>query len=929
MRRTETRIIRALLLCLTIGGFEISAPALEDKNFDISEVKGDTMAHKIHGDGYQCGSFEALDASQQSDAVTHAKLASYAYQDGNAAYKDATGKTVSRATAYSGTDYKPLSISRIQELVEGTNLAVDQNGTIYNKTELANKQKNEKESEKSTKTSFNATILYNEKDDSYVITYRGTEGITSVPDVIDDATQAAVAKLVPQQYKDAATLLGSVMKDGKKIVCDGHSLGGGLVAYAMAANDIGDQVVGHTYNTAGLSESTIESLSVDGVKNAASHITNYRNSKDPVSYVGYHLGPTYEVTTVADGNKHTMLGDHSDQYLTENLAAAAEKKAQNSTSQDSDVDIEGDAKLTKLAEQMLKEYQNGSSDVLPENLLNDTFDTLPSEVLDKQDIANAEFKRQIESAVSDKSLADKVYDLVKGKIDEGIKKGEDWVKNGGIRETIQKELEKVLTDKVSDTDKQRILNLADKLCNVNTDGGKSLVEALGTDGKDLAVSLAINEMKKQLADVLPTDVADSVNAMLGTIAAGGTSADVKKQLLSEVQKLISEKIPYENSANTINGLLQDVVEGKAVDALDSLTNLGKSVGLDALKDAISKNLDPEAAAKLNALIDEYTKNGVQGLTEAALAEINGLIDKYAPGTGSAGQLKGFVKGLVAGTVTATDLKNTVTALASDGAKALIDKSNLPDEVKDLAKKALDGLGENGLSGMTQNVEDYITDYVSDKLGDDAGEAVKKILDEIVTPGGDPWDEVVMQAPVIGAAVIQKVAAEVEKIAVAQIDKLIAKYPGLKNVLDKLGIDGAGIVSGVKNVLGVLFNAKDLSQAITQLGQMALSFLKNIAAKLIDWALEWALSWLNNNLIPKVIDWASTTLGKWADGANNALVKKGLLLLQQQVQKLKQGAVIKVNTQGVGAKVINKLEEKLKKKKQGSSTTILEGSATAK
>lgn len=559
------------------------------------------------------------------------------------------------------------------------------------------------------------------------------------------------------------------------------------------------------------------------------------------------------------------------------------------------------------------------------NLLNDAFGTLPSEVQSGQDLANAAFQKQVASLLADKGLSESVYGLVKGKIDEAVKKGEAWVQNGGVREAIQKELAKALDGKVTEIDRQRILNLADKLCTVNADGGKGFVAALGTDGKDLAVSLAVNEMKKQLADALPADVADSVNAMLDTIAGGGTSEDVKRQLLAEVQKVIGEKIPYGNAAKTVNGLLQDIVDGKAVDTLDTLKNLGQSVGLDALRDVIAKNLDPEAAARLNALIDAYTKNGTQGLSEAALAEINALIDKYAPGATSANQLKGFVKGVATGKVTVADLKKTVTAVASDGAKALIDKSNLPPDIKEAAKKAIDQAGEGNWAGIGDTVGDYVADYVEETLGPEAGGAVRDIWSQIVTPGGDPWNAIVEQAPVIGGAIIEKVSAQVEKIVSGQIDKLIAKYPGLKSVLDRLGIDGKGIVAGIKNVLGVLFNAPDLGTALTQIGKMAITFLKDIAAKLIDWAVEWALSWINNKLIPKAIDWASETLGKWANGTHNALAKKCLLCLQQKVKELRKGAVIKVNTDGIGAKTVDKFDKWLRTKKSTQERLILEGS----
>ena len=201
--------------------------------------------------------------------------------------------------------------------------------------------------------------------------------------------------------------------------------------------------------------------------------------------------------------------------------------------------------------------------------------------------------------------------------------------------------------------------------------------------------------------------------------------------------------------------------------------------------------------------------------------------------------------------------------------------------------------------------------------------MSEILDAVVTPGKDPWEAIVHNADKIGSAIVEKLMKQVENLAAKQLDKLIAKYPALKAVLDKLGINGAGIVQGIKNVFGVLKNAPDLKTALTQLSQMAVNFLKDIAAKLIDWALEKLVGWVNNWLIPKVIDWASDTLGKWASSVGNARIKAGLEWLQQQVQNCQKCARIKIKTQGIGAKVIQKIEDLTKSR--GPTQKVMGGS----
>lgn len=562
----------------------------------------------------------------------------------------------------------------------------------------------------------------------------------------------------------------------------------------------------------------------------------------------------------------------------------------------------------------------------PANILNTTFADDPAEPKDAQTLANEAFDKEVEKILKDivdgdESLAQKIKDFVKGKIDEMVKKGEEWIEGGGIRRTILDQLDKMLDGKVSPEDAQRIHNLVDALCNVSKDGGESFCNTLGTDGKDLAVSLAVEALKKQLSDALPEDAADMVNALLDVLKENGTADDYKKAVLGQLQDLISKYVPYENTANTLNGIIQKISDGNAIDVMDSIKDVGKNLGVDLLKDTISKNLDPELANRINALLDGFAKDGIQGVTDETLAQIYALIDKYAPEADSAQKLKDIIKSVIDGTATAPDFGKVTTSIVTDGVKKLINDSDLPQGVKDVANAAIDGLSENGITGMTENVGDFIQDYVTDQLGEEAGDAVREIYDAIVTPGEDAWETVVKNAPTIGQAIGQKVLKWVEGKIAKQIDKLIAKYPALKNILDKLGINGNGIVQGVKNVLGVLWNAPSLKDALSQLSKMAVTFLKDIAKKLIDMAVEYAINWITSQLVPKVVNWATQTLQKWASSVSNPLLKKGLEWLAGQVSKCKKCASIKVSAKGTGEKVFNWIDSIRNSSKSGE--TVLE------
>lgn len=490
----------------------------------------------------------------------------------------------------------------------------------------------------------------------------------------------------------------------------------------------------------------------------------------------------------------------------------------------------------------------------------------------------------------DKSVIAQAIETVREKIAEAVEKGEKWVEEGGIRETIKEKLDKALDGKVSEADKARALNLADKLCDINKDGGRAFAEALGTDGADLLESLAVKKIQQEISKALPKDVADNLNTYIQMLTLDNTAFSdpaAKQQLLDTVKAAIKEYVPYEYSAETINGLLQDIYDGKSGDVLDSAKDLAKSITADALKDAITKNMDPAVAGPLLAAIDGYMQNG--GLEGALDGGLEALIDQYAPGEESKQMLKDALVKIKDGSITAADMKKVTSTVFADKMKSVIDGSNLSPEAKNAAKNAVDILKDNGISGMTTAAETFIHDYVEGKLGPEAGEAAANIFNAIVTPGEDVWTAVDKNLPTLVGAAGTKLLSQVEGKMVKQLDAFIQSNPALAKICGILGIDGQGVVNSLKNVFGVLQNAASLGEAFAKIGQMVVDGLKQMLANAIKWGFE-QLGAMLNNLIDRAIDALTKKIGDWAGKVDNALIKKALEWVQSQADKvLKAGA----------------------------------------
>ncbi|MBR1837547.1 MAG: alpha/beta hydrolase [Kiritimatiellae bacterium] len=205
---------------------------------------------------------------------------------------------------------------------------------------------------------FNAMLFWDSSNPKkLVVAYRGTEGFTAPGDLWTDAVQVVGTSEKPTtQYQAAADVLNSVLANHPgEVVVTGHSLGGGLANYAMAANDLDGRVKGYTYNAAGLSEETWKHLQTnnrDGLQKASDATVNVRNEGDPVSYVGAHVGAMYEVA-----NPDGVLAAHGIECLVGNLEKT----------KDVDGTKQGDPSMDYKDpfEQAAEALANGLSAVLP------------------------------------------------------------------------------------------------------------------------------------------------------------------------------------------------------------------------------------------------------------------------------------------------------------------------------------------------------------------------------------------------------------------------------------------------------------------------------------------------------------------------------------------------------------------------------------
>lgn len=140
--------------------------------------------------------------------------------------------------------------------------------------------------------------ICNDTRDRVVLSFAGTEFKLTRRGVHNMVTDAAQILFGPETtYLASVGLLLDVARSFKKEVCVvGHSLGGGLMQYAVAGAGMRN-TYGVGFNSAGLSEHSKRTLTFARRHRAESRICHICADTDPISPIGSHIGNVFHVDT--------------------------------------------------------------------------------------------------------------------------------------------------------------------------------------------------------------------------------------------------------------------------------------------------------------------------------------------------------------------------------------------------------------------------------------------------------------------------------------------------------------------------------------------------------------------------------------------------------------------------------------------------------
>ena len=597
-----------------------------------SDLPGGVSKVPVAGSG---NSYEdGLSAKQKQDVVKYGKLADAAYGE-----------------EAPPTGYSRLSAAEAKALA-GSGFNVGADGTISLPGASGG-------------SGFNA-MLFNDSSGNVVLGFRGTEGLTAPGDLWTDAAQVIGTDGKPtSQYQAAASLLKNVLANTSgDIVVTGHSLGGGLANYAMAANDLGGRVTGYTYNAAGLSEETLGYLgktNPGGIPAASAATTNVRNEGDPVSYVGAHIGVMYEVA-----NPEGVVAAHGIGCLVGNLEKT----------QSADGTRQGPATL---------DYQDPFTQAAG-NLANALSSVLPADEAQRAAALLEEYARLAVQAGAEKLDAKIAAEL----------------------DRLEKRLRKIMP---GDASKKALAETIAALKKGDLTGaGRGLLD-VGTGAAEDVVreSLAKAGITGKDADAVVNGAKDAIK----TAMEGG---DVAGSVLGSVENYVHDKVKAElgeEAANAWKNVWEDVKNGN-----DPWVNLQDAAlktvtaKFNEFVDKTAKAIDArlaEMAKKHPLLGDMFNALGISGQSFSDAAKwVWGVLT----GPGSlADKLKALANGVVS---TLKDMVEKLGRWALDKAKqylnALVNK--VARKVVDAVNKVIDKINKlvDKANALIKKANGYIKEF---------------------------------------------------------------------------------------------------------------------------------------------------------------------------------------------------------------------------
>lgn len=145
-------------------------------------------------------------------------------------------------------------------------------------------------------------VWLGKKENAIAVAYSGTN-MRNMDMLYADMVQLSEPSIL---YLKAAGLLHLLLQEMTgHVYVTGHSLGGGLTEFAIAANvqSFSDRMTGYAYNPAGLSMASLRHLGEERLKAASRLMWVFMTSHDPVSAIGGKIGC---LTTLpeSDANGH-------------------------------------------------------------------------------------------------------------------------------------------------------------------------------------------------------------------------------------------------------------------------------------------------------------------------------------------------------------------------------------------------------------------------------------------------------------------------------------------------------------------------------------------------------------------------------------------------------------------------------------------------